>query len=177
MKSQSYCAPDYRQWISLIDGRRALIRPIRSDDKAAMLALFNRCSDETRFLRFHYIKPRLTDEELERYCNVDYYNTFALAAEMERDGHNDIVGLGVYYRLPCLDTAEVAFVVEDKEQGNGIGTHLLTALAVMAREKGITTFVAELLNENVVLLDIFRKYAPHLKPAVDGNSLHVTFPV
>lgn len=176
MKSQSSCTPDYRQWISLIDGNRALIRPATGADKDALLALFKRCSDETRFLRFHYIKPRLNEEELDRYCSADFYQTLAMVAEMERSGSTEIVGLAIYYRLPSPDTAEAAFMVEDREQGKGIGTHLLNNLAIMARERGVKTFVAELLNENVVMLDIFRKYAPQIREALDGNSIHVTFP-
>ncbi len=169
--------PEYQKWVALLDNRQALLRPIIYSDKNAILALFERLSPETRFLRFHYAKAKITPDELDRYCCVDYYNSFALVAEVCHEEHMEIVGVGRYVRLPCTDVAEIAFVVEDKEQGNGIGTYLLTELANLARERAVNNFVAELLNENIIMLDILRKYDPDLKQIVDGNSLFITVPV
>jgi RimJ/RimL family protein N-acetyltransferase len=166
--------PDYKKWVALRDGRQVLLRPILSSDKDAILALFDRLSIETRYLRFQHAKQKISPEELEGFCCVDYYDCFALVAEMLRSGRMEIVGVGRYIRLPRRDSAEVAFVVEDMEQRNGIGTHLLSELACFARERDVTTFVAELLNENVVMLDIMRKCDPHLIQVVDGSSLVVT---
>lgn len=175
MLNKQVCTPpNYQKWVTLLDGRQARLRPITGNDENAILAFFDRLSTETRFLRFHYSKAKITQDELDRYCCVDYYDSFALVAEMDRNGHMEIVGVGRYVRLPCSDVAEIAFVVEDKEQGNGIGTYLLHELAALAREKNIMNFVAELLNENMVMLNILRKYDPELKQVVDGNSLLVT---
>jgi len=162
-----------QQWVELLDGRRALLRPICSLDKTAILAFFDRLSPETRFLRFHYVKTRLAPDELDQYCCVDYHNTFGLVAEMWRGERAEIVAIGRYSCLPCYDSAEVAFVVEDREQGKGIGTHLLRMLSMIAKEQGIKTFVAELLSDNVIMLDIFRKHDPDLKQEVDGSSHQV----
>ena len=163
----------YRQWINLLDGRQALLRAICALDKAAILAFFDRLSPETRFLRFHYVKTRLAPDELHNYCCVDYDNTYGLVAELWRSGHIEIAGVGRYSRLTCRDSAEVAFVVEDNEQGNGIGTYLLKHLSAIAIERGISTFVAELLSDNIIMMDIFRKHDPSLKQKVDGSSHHV----
>lgn len=176
MSAESINPPaDCQQWVELLDGRRALLRDICALDKVAILAFFDRLSPETRFLRFHYVKTRLAPDELDQYCCVDYHDTFGLVAEMWRGEHVEIVAVGRYSRLPCFDSAEVAFVVEDKEQGKGIGTHLLRVLSTIAKERGIKTFVAELLSDNVIMLDIFRKHDPGLKQMVDGSSHHVTF--
>ncbi len=177
VNEQTYAPPEYQKWVSLLDGRQALLRPIRSDDQNAIVAFFDRLSTDTRFLRFHYAKGRIAPEELDRYCRVDYYNSFGLVAEINRHGNIDIVGVGRYVRLPCTDIAEIAFVVEDGEQGKGIGTHLLKELVILARERAVATFVAELLNENIIMLDILRKFAPGLKQVIDGNSILVTISI
>lgn len=169
--------PDFRKRVTLNDGRETVIRPICHADKYAVLALFNRLSPETRFLRYHYVKSVLPDAELEYFCNVDYYNTFGLVAEMQRCGNTDIVGVSRYNRLPCLDAAEIAFVVEDQEQGNGIGTNLMKILSALASERGIKTFIAELLNENTIMMDILRKHDPKLEKEIDGSSHHITLRV
>ena len=169
--------PEYQKQITLRDGRQALFRPILGTDEDAILALFDRQSPETTFLRFHYAKPTIPADELEQFCYVDYCDCFALVAEMPRNRHMEIVGVGRYARLPGTDTAEIAFVVEDKEQGNGIGAYLLKELANIAKERKFAYFVAELLNENVVMLYVLRKYYLDLKQETDGNRLITTIPI
>ena len=171
-----YSPPELEYLVALKDGRTTTLRPICSEDKNGILDFHSRLSPDTKFLRFHYMKARLTPSDLEQYCDVDYYESFAMVAEMQRPHGIDIVGVGRYVRFtPCSEDAEVAFVVEDAEQGNGIGTQLLLVLADIAKERGITTFVAELLNENVIMMDIFRKYRPELHQTIDGSSKNVTF--
>jgi len=177
LNKQICSPPNFKQHVALLDGRIILIRSTTDGDKTEIAALFNRLSTETRFLRYHYYKVTLSQDELESFCNVDYYDIFALVAEMRRNNRDEIVGVAHYFRLPQPNTAEISFVVEDQEQGNGIGTNLLKILSVMAEERGITTFVAELLNENVVMLDIFRRYNPDLDQIVDRNTKHVTFSI
>jgi GNAT superfamily N-acetyltransferase len=174
-KMQVFYTLDFRRVIGLRDGSQAVIRPLCHMDKDEIRALFQRLSPDTRFLRFHYAKSDLTSDELEHLCNIDYNERFALVAEKFRNGHIDIVGVGRYDCLISPDKAEASFVVEDKEQRKGIGTHLLKILANIALERGVATFVAELLNENAVMLDVFQKYAPQLKLTLDGNSVLVTF--
>ncbi len=173
----SHITPAYKQEVTLLNGSQAVIRLITAADKERLLAFFNRLSPETRYLRFHYTKCELSENELECFCDVDYNNTLALVAEKPRNGKMEIVGVGRYSRIPCSCAAEVAFVVEDEEQGKGIGTCLLKELAKLAWERGIVNFVAELLADNVKMMSIFKKYDPKLQMEADGGSRHVTFGV
>ena len=52
--------------------------------------------------------------------------------------------------------AEVAFVVADTYQHQGLATTLLHRLVEMARVEGITWFIAEILAENSAMLSVFR---------------------
>jgi len=173
--AQAIGVPDYRHQVALLNGDYVMIRPIYPDDKGSLTAFFDRLGPETRFLRFHYAKPHVSEEEVRSYCECDYENVFTLVAEMSRNGSTDIVGVGRYDRLPGSNSAEVAFVVEDKEQGNGIGTHLVKELASVAEERGLSSMVAETVVYNEIMLSIFRKYDRSLKTLVDGESCRVTF--
>lgn len=70
------------------------------------------------------------------------------------DRHGAIVG-----HAECLpvesDLAEVAVVVADDHQGQGIGTALITALAGRAWEAGIARFLAHVCPENTAMLHVF----------------------
>jgi L-amino acid N-acyltransferase YncA len=162
---------------SLRDGSEVLIRPLLYDDKDAILSLFHRLSRETRFLRYHFVKTKMPEAELEQYCTPDCCDAYVLVAERCQSDGNGIIGLARYDRLPCYDAAEVSFLVDDAEQGKGICTLLIRDLAERARENSITTFVAEMLNENNIMFDIIRKFSPDLVQVIDGTSNCTTFPI
>jgi len=162
--------PAYLREIVLTDGTRAVLRPIRSEDKAALLAFHSRLSAESLFLRYHYSKGQLTEKDLKDLCDIDYVGTMALVAEVERSGTKEIIGVGRFIRLPFDHTAEVAFIVQDSEQHKGIGTQLLRHLAALAWQKDIYFFFGEVLRQNCKMLSIFRKSDPAMKQEVDSPS-------
>lgn len=165
---QSLCS--FRQEITLLDGQRVDLRPICFGDKDALRAFHSRLSENTRFLRYQYLKGELTENDLQNFCDVDNVNTLALVAETARDGHKEIIGVGRYYRLANPHNAEVAFVVQDSEQRKGIGTQLLKYLAILAWQRDIQYFVAELLRINGKMISIFTKSDPKLTHIVDNHT-------
>jgi acetyltransferase len=157
----------FRQEITLLDGRQVIIRPIGPEDKKALSAFHTHLSEETRLLRYQYLKGDLTEDDLKNFCEIDYNNSLALVAEAGVNGARELIGVGRYYRLPYPDTAEVAFVVRDCDQKKGVGTQLLKQLALLAREKEIRYFVAEVLRRNGKMLSIFRKSDPGMTQVAD----------
>ena len=108
-----------------------------------MLALYERLSDESVYLRFFSPVPRPTAVQLERLTNVDFHDRMVLVAELG----DEIVAIARYDR--CGDgEAEVAFTVDDEQQGRGLATLLLEHLAVVARGNGIHVFLADTLSDN-----------------------------
>jgi ribosomal protein S18 acetylase RimI-like enzyme len=53
--------------------------------------------------------------------------------------------------------AEVALVVRDKFQGQGVGKELLRYLAYLARRQGLLGFTGEVLVENSPMVNLFEK--------------------
>ena len=145
----------YQTTVILRDGSTLYLRPIQHEDEEKLLALFYRLSHRTVYLRFHHVLTQMSKEEVQRFCDVDYHNAFALVATIGEYVEEKIIAVGRYHRLPGGDSAEVAFVVEDAYQGKGIATHLLEQLAVIAREKGVRLFEAEVLGENREMMRVF----------------------
>jgi len=147
--------PDYPAvWESdvvLADGGTVHLRPIRADDDQGLLGLYSRLSDESIYLRFFSPVPRPTASQIEHLTSVDYDRRFALVAELG----DDLVGVARYDRTG-EDEAEVAFTVQDDQQGRGLGTIMLEHLAAVARAHGIVRFVAETLPQNQKMLGVFR---------------------
>ncbi len=135
----------------LIDGRSVHIRPVRPSDGPGVQNLHRSLSRESSYLRFFGAVAELSERDLERTVNLDYVARMAFVAFVREE----MVGLARYDLTEEDSVAEVAFVVADVFQGQGVGTLLLESLAAYARERGITHFVAETLPENSMMLAVF----------------------
>jgi acetate---CoA ligase (ADP-forming) len=155
----------------LKDGLTVHIRPVRPDDNERMLEMWDRFSPET--IRMRFFAPRtMTEEQMRFFSNVDYIDRFALVAETG----GRIIGVSRFDRLVEKPTvAEFAVVVEDAEQGRGVGTALLRALVDPAADLGIKGFEGDILRENNPMLRMMRDAG--FTPAFDeyGSVLHTSF--
>ena len=133
------------------DGGVVRLRPLHRDDGAGLLALASRLSDESIYNRFFSPRRPQTHDDIAPFLDLDYRERFALAAELGAE----IVALGSYFYEPDRDSAEVAFVVEDRHQLRGIGSLLLEHLAAIARSNGIARFHAQTLFDNHKMLRVF----------------------
>jgi len=137
--------------IPLLDGRSVSIRSITPEDGASLVRFHNGLTDETTRRRFFVVRRTLSAAEVTRFTNVDHVDREALVAL----NGADIVAVGRYDLLADSLDAEIAFVVADDWQGEGIATYLLKQLARRARAVGITRFVADTLSENYGMRDVF----------------------
>jgi RimJ/RimL family protein N-acetyltransferase len=170
LKDNKYSIRDFRHEVYLRDGSRVVIRPTSASDKSAVLRLFKSLSVETRFLRYHYVKPGLSQKELDDYCNCNGDSTIVLGAERLTGNKNEIIGLARYDLFPDGLSVEISFLVDDSEQGKGLCTTMLKDLILLAHNRGFRKFIAVMLNENTIMRDILLKFDPHLKQDIDTNS-------
>ncbi|WP_231988124.1 bifunctional acetate--CoA ligase family protein/GNAT family N-acetyltransferase [Nakamurella panacisegetis] len=138
--------------VLLADGGAVHIRPAAPTDGPAIMAMHERMSDRTRYLRYFQAVSRISPAQLAVYTDVDHVSSVGLVAELG----GQLIAAGSYHRDPTRpDTAEVAFVVEDAHQRRGLGSILLEHLAAAAQERGIKRFTAEVLGENQTMLRVF----------------------
>ena len=148
---------DYSAREHLRDGRPVTIRAIRHDDRADMLAAFGRSSMQSIQRQFFVPKKGFSEREIAFFLDIDFESHVALVAQIDEDGHPIIAGGGRFIVVQP-GRAEIAFIVVDDYQGQGIGTILMRHLAVLAREAGLEELIAEVLPENTAMLKVFRKF-------------------
>lgn len=149
------------------------VRPIRPDDAPRLAAFHRHLAPRSIYLRFFSFHPYLSDRELENFTSVDYEDRLALVAELD----GQLLAVGRYERTPGSTEAEVAFVVADDFQHHGIGGLLLDELARAALERGITTFVADTLQENHAMLDVFFHSGFLVSTGCGYGTLTLRFPI
>jgi RimJ/RimL family protein N-acetyltransferase len=159
------------------DGRHVEIRALRPDDKDDMLAAIGRTGLQSLQRRFFAVKRGFSEKEIAFFMNIDFSNHVALVALAEEDGRQVIIGGGRYI-VVGPGQAEIAFVVIDAYQGQGVGTLLMRHLAAMARSVGLKELIAEVLPENTAMRKVFKKFgfqpAPKREPQVIHLVMHLS---
>ena len=156
----------------LPDGRRMEIRALRPEDEVDFLAAIDRTSAQSLYRRFFGAKRDFSEKERAFFLNVDFTNHVALVAVVEAEGRGAIVAGGRYVVLRP-GVAEVAFIVIDEYQGQGIGAALLRHLATIARGAGLKEFVAEVLPDNIPMLKVFEKSGLKFRTKREAGAVHV----
>jgi len=173
--------PDHREYRALgylIDGTPFFVRALREWDRDAVLELFERSSQRSRYFRYFETKRTLSDAELDYYTRLDFFRHVALAAEAPDE--EGIIAVGRYIEVqPPVEPrrAEVAFLVRDDFQGRGVATQLLKHLIRIARDNGIQQFEAEMLPSNTKMVEVFDHSGYELKRSREPDSLRVVFPI
>ena len=130
------------------------IREIRADDHDRLRDHHDRLSPESRYRRFLAAKPRLTSADARYLVEIDGRDHFALVATLPAGGDADerIVAVARFVRFPDnRDVAELAIVVNDDFQGQGMGSELVQRLAAAAVERGVRRFRATMLSDNLAI--------------------------
>jgi GNAT superfamily N-acetyltransferase len=155
----------------LRDGTRLLVRPIRIQDGPALVALHARLSADTIYRRYFGARPHLAPAVVDRFTRVDEEWRFALVAM--RDG-GELVAVARYEGTRGGDAAELAVVVDDALQHQGVGRALLERLIDVAVERGLDALVADVLSANSSMLGLLRVLGPPTRTARDADSTTVT---
>jgi acyl-CoA synthetase (NDP forming)/GNAT superfamily N-acetyltransferase len=172
------------------DGGLAHIRPVQDGDRQALLALNARVSDRSIYHRFFISSRHLADL---------YVNRLLRPMNTERDSDCDakhqasakhqalvalvggrLVGVAAFEPLGTagpLDTtsAEIALLVDDHDQHEGIGTLLVEQLAGVARRCGVRRFVAEVLAENTAAIRMIGDLGFEITPRLEGDIVRLSF--
>ena len=161
----------------LRDQRPVTIRAIRPDDGGLLIEALRTIGPESLTLRFFVNKAKFTEPEVKEAVGVDFTDVVALVAVMREGGKDRIVGGGRYFRLPESGgrrRAEVAFLIDDRHQGMGIGSRLFSHLVAIARASGIDQFVADVLPANEGMLRLFSRSGLPIERTATPDAVHLT---
>ena len=157
---------------TLKGGAKAVIRPIRPEDEALLVKFHQTLSDRTVYLRYFCslsLATRTQHQRLVRICFADPdHETVLVAAYADPlTKQESIVGVGRLNKLPNGTTAEIAVLVSDDYQGQGLGPELVRRLLQAARDQRITRLVAEMLRDNIAMQKVLKKQGFSIRSSRD----------
>jgi succinyl-CoA synthetase alpha subunit/GNAT superfamily N-acetyltransferase len=162
--------------IILRDGSTATVRIANIDDTPAVVDFFHRLSPESRQQRF-FSACEPSREFVRSLCDSSNPNAKLTLVVTRRAGQAETVVAVGSYMAAGEKSAEVAFAVEDRLQGQGLGTQLLERLALLATRVGIVRFWAVTQMDNRGMIEVFRHSGYPLQEKVDRGYLELDFSV
>jgi acetyltransferase len=158
------------------DGNEVTIRPIRPEDELLMVKFHETLSDRSVYLRYFSslsLRRRVAHERLLRICFGDYDREIVLVAERTEPvlGERRIVGVGRMTKLHVKNEAEVAALVSDQYQQQGLGKELIRRVVDIARDEKVAEVSAEMLADNIAMQAVFRSLGFRFVADEDLTSL------
>ena len=159
---------------TLRNGLEVCVRPIRPDDRERLARAFQGLERETVYTRFFRFASELTQAQLKRATETDPEREVALVVTKGSGVDEEIIAGGRYIVAPEDPlSAEIAFLVEEDFQGQGIAGLLLRELADIARSHGLARFWAEVLSENGSMLRVFSRSGLSMRQRREGGIIHI----
>jgi acetyltransferase len=158
------------------DGAEVTLRPIRPEDEPLMSKFHETISDGTVYMRYFSslsLNSRVAHERLVRICFVDYDRVMALVVDHKDEvtGQHRILGVGRLIKLHPKNEAEIAILVSDQFQKQGLGIELLRRTVQIARDEKLSNISAEMLRDNLAAQRVFRKVGFRLRLVADSSSI------
>lgn len=158
------------------DGQVVRFRAIKPSDEEEMRRLFYHLSERSVYYRYFTGLKTMPHSKMQEYVNVDYRTTMSVVGLVGEAGHGRIIAEARFVKLPKRCIADVAFIVDEKYQGVGIASFLFKYLIELAKNRGITGFVADVLSSNAAMMKVFEKGGLPLKTKYEDGAYEVSIP-
>lgn len=144
-------------------GLKMLLRPVKISDEPLLKDFFYSLSDESMYQRFISVRRDIPHEMLQNFVVIDYTQKMTILAVVGECDKEILAGIGLYSLNRGMNTAELALVVNDQYQKQGIGIELIAYLTHLAKRKGLLGFTAEVLMGNQPVFKLFNKMGFDIK--------------
>ena len=141
-------------------------------DEEAVGAFFGRVSPASLYRRF--FTPVLKADRFARLIlRSDGHDRAAVGAV----AGGEVVGVAQYSREPGSCRADLAIIVADGWQRQGLGTRMIAALAERAAAAGIESFEVDVQGDNYGALRLLQRVAPGMRLAFSAGVGEGAFPI
>ena len=146
---------ELEETLTLSDGQKLYLRPVRPEDEPAFQALFARLSKDEIRLRFLHAMKILSHDMAARLTQIDYDREMALVlCTPTPQKEPELYGVVRIAADPDNERAEFAILLRGDMTGMGLGPMLMRRIIDYARKRGIREVFGEVLSENRPMLRI-----------------------
>lgn len=155
------CSPEFIQRVRtdkvFKSGLEGHVRVLKPSDESMMRDLFYNLSESSVYFRYFSPRRSMPHENLQKYCSVSEDEGLSIVVTIGPRENQRIIGEARYMFEKGQEFPETAFMVDENYQGMGIGRFMLEYLILLARERGIKGFKAEVIFSNTPMIKVFEK--------------------
>lgn len=164
---------EYKSRMTLKNGKVMSVRPLLPSDEIAYRNFFYSLQKETIYLRFfHSVNIFSRKMAQDHWASMDYRHTISLIGVVKNKGNKEIVAVATYTGLDDK-IAEVAFVVREDLQNQGVARYLFKQLEKVARANGFEGFFAEILPENRAMIELCKRCYSDIEIALKDDAVEI----
>jgi RimJ/RimL family protein N-acetyltransferase len=143
--------------LRLRDGDSLTVRFVEPHDAEALQGYFRSLTVRSRYNRFLGAMSELPKTLLNHFVRVGEEDRFSVVATMMIDGFETIVGEARYGFDARTNSFEFGLSIDDRWQGHGIGSALLSNLECRAAAFGAKRLFGDTLRSNEAMIGLARK--------------------
>jgi acetyltransferase len=133
-------------------------------------------SEQSVYLRYFHMEKldsRVAHERLIKKCFVDYDREMALVADRQnpKTSEHEILAVGRLTKAADSAEAEVAVLVSDLTQKQGLGTELVRRLIQVARDEKLERIIAMILPENYGMTALAKHFQFTIRKSPDPTVI------
>ena len=163
--------PRHTDHLRLRDGKTLIVRLVAPDDAEALQRYFRQLSTRSRYNRFLGAMSELPANELDHFIHAGENDRFSVIAMVMIDGRETIVGEARYGFEAATGRFEFGISIDDRWQGQGIGSALLGNLECRAAALGAHLMFGDTLRSNEPMIALARKSGYAFTPNPDDWKL------
>ena len=164
---------EYKSRTKLKNGKTMSVRPLLPSDEIAYRNFFYSLKEETVFLRFfHSVTIFSRKMAQEHWSTIDYRRNISLIGLVQNKGNKEIVAIATYAKIDDK-WAEVAFVVREDYQSQGIAGYIFKELEKVAVANGFEGFFAATMPENKSMINLCKNHFPNIKIKANQDEIEI----
>jgi RimJ/RimL family protein N-acetyltransferase len=157
--------------LRLRSGKSLTVRFVEPRDAEALQSYFRSLTVRSRYNRFLGAMRELPQTQLEHFIHAGEDDRFSVIAVTMIEGFETIVGEARYAFEPGAGSFEFGLSVDDRWQGQGIGSALLRNLECRAAAFGAQRLFGDTLRSNDAMIAVARKSGFGFAPNPDDWKL------
>lgn len=151
------------------------VRPASPDDVPLLADLVYQVSARSRYLRYFQPMPASLQQawaEGRRMARQPANRAVTLVATVPDGAFGAVVAVGELAHEPGSHRGELALLVRDDYQGQGLGVGLGRALVTLARDRGLTELHGDMLPENRAVLRLLQRLGVPVTTGFEDGVIH-----
>ncbi|WP_455464083.1 GNAT family N-acetyltransferase [Candidatus Hodarchaeum mangrovi] len=149
---------EHQEIFTMKNGTNVRVRPILPSDEDKLRRFFYSLSKEARFYRYFSAIRALPHSLAQKEANINFNTDYGIAAFLGPESTEQIIGIGHFFILFDHSTAEISLLVRDDYRNQGLARFFLKYLSKKSKERGVKTFVTELMMGNQPAIHLLKDF-------------------